>query len=413
MTKPLDGIRVIDFTNSVAGPLSCAILGDMGAEVIKIEEPRARATAVADCPPVEGAPDHPWNRGARFNELNRSKKHVALDVAHPKGRELFHRLAAVSDVMIENFSPNVVTRLGIDYETLRQVQPSIICVSMPAFGKSGPYKDRRSYGPGIDAMSGLSHLTGYADGAPLKPGNFFCDQNAALLTALSVVAALRHRDRTGEGQYIEMPMIEGEMQLLADAYLDYEFNGRIRSRIGNRHTSMAPHGVYRCLGDDKWVAIAVGSDAEWQALCRVIGRQELVYDPKYADVVSRYRHQDELDAMIGEWTQARDHREVMNTLQAAGVRAGAALTNDEMFDDPHIQARGLFEWVRHPEMGLFPHLRLAFKLLGTPAPIERSAPLFGEHNDYVFKRLLGLSDDEVKRLVEEGITSYQPVGAQR
>ena len=431
---PLSGVRVIDFTNAVAGPTASFILGDMGAAVIKIESPTARSPN-AHGTPLRAAdlPDRPWNRMHHFNELNRSKLGVVLDSGHPAGREAFLYLATVSDVLIENFAPRVMGNLGIDYPAVAAVRPDIIYISMPAFGKSGPYRNRISYGPGIDAMSGLSHLTGYVGSPPMKPGNFYCDQNAGLLGAFAALAALRHRDRTGEGQYVELAMIEGELQLLAGALLDVQMNGRVQTRTGNRDTSMAPHGVYptrstergtrsvsdaagasalrapRSALEDSWVAIAVGSDAEWQALCGVIGRPELADDPRFADVVSRYRNQEEADAIIAAWTAERDHHEAMRRLQAAGVRAGAALAMRELYEDPHVRARRVLVPTTHPEMGPMPHTRVAFRLSAAPAAgPQRPAPCFGEHNDPVLSGLLGLSLGRVEEMEAGGVVTDTP-----
>jgi benzylsuccinate CoA-transferase BbsF subunit len=430
--KPLEGVRVVDFTVAVAGPIASFVLADLGAEVIKVEEAARGQMTRADMPRREGAPDRPWNRLSAFNELNRGKLSLAVDVARPEGREVFLRLVGLSDIVIENWSPRVVGNLGIDYAQARRYREDIIYISMPAFGKTGPYADMRSYGPGIDAMSGLSHLTGYIDGPPLKPGNYYCDQNAGLHAAFAAMAALHHRRLTGEGQYIELPMLEGEIQVFGEALMDVALNGREPGRLGNRHPSIAPHGVYRCRpnppapfparegGDlstaveigspplagersDEWVTIVAADDAQWRALCGVIGQPELTRDPRFADPIARYRHQDELDAIIGTWTAERDKHEVQRTLQAAGVSAGAALTPSEMFEDPHIRARGLFEFVEHSDSDPFPHTRVAFKLSGTPAPIANSGPPFAEANDYVLRTLLRMSAEEVSALREKRV----------
>jgi len=276
---------------------------------------------------------------------------------------------------------------------------------MPAFGKTGPYADMRSYGPGIDAMSGLSHLTGYVDGPPLKPGSFYCDQNAGLHAAFAALSALYHRRRTGEGQYIEVPMLEGEIQVIAEALIDVAMNGREQTRIGNRHPSIAPHGVYPCIGDDQWVTIVAGNDAQWRALCRAMGRDDLPADPRFADPVARYRHQDALDAIIAGWTATREKGQVQRLLQAAGVSAAAVLEVPELFTDPHIAARGGFEWVEHPDATPFPHTRVAFKLSGTPVPVTRSGPPFGEGIEHVLRGLLGMPDGEIDRLLDRGIVA--------
>jgi benzylsuccinate CoA-transferase BbsF subunit len=439
-------VRVVDFTVAVAGPIASFVLADLGAEVIKVEEPARGQVTRFDMPRREEAPDRPWNRLSNFNELNRGKLSLAVDVARPDGREIFLRLAGVSDIVVENWSPRVVGNLGIDYEQARRYREDIIYISMPAFGKSGPYADMRSYGPGIDAMSGLSHLTGYIDGPPLKPGNYYCDQNAGLHAAFAAMAALHHRRLTGEGQYIELPMLEGEIQVFGEALMDVALNGREPARLGNRHPSIAPHGVYPCRpnpvrfahsapfprreggdgptavergipprrgegparsegdgGSDQWVTIVAADDAQWRALCRAMGNEGLTRDPRFADPVSRYLNQDELDAIIGAWTAERDKHDVQRELQAVGVSAAAALMPGEMFEDPHIEARGLFEFVEHPDAGPFPHTRVAFKLSGTPAPIAASGPPFAEANDYVLRELLHMSDEEVRSLREKGV----------
>jgi len=408
--RPLGGMRVVDFTNAVAGPTATGLLGDFGAEVIKVEGPDTRAPHPPGAGPLRpGAPDEPYNRVMHFNDLNRSKLSVVLDVRRPAGRQRFLDLVRVSDVVVENFSPRVLANLGVDYDDLRTVRPDLILVSMPAFGKSGPYRDRISYGPGIDAMSGLSHLTGYAGGPPNKPGNFYCDQNAGLLAATSVLAALRHRRRTGEGQWVECAMIEGELQVVAEALLDYQMNGRVQTRTGNRHPWMAPHGVYRCAGTDAWVAIAVATDEQFAALCIAMGRPELSADPRFAGALVRYRHQDELDAEVAGWTASRDHREVQHTLQAAGVPAGAALNVAELLADEHVRARDQFQTVEYADLARpYPHTRAAFTLRVHQSRIARGAPRFGEHNGAMLGDLLGLSAATLAEMREQRLTADRP-----
>ncbi len=410
LARPLAGARVIDFTNAVAGPLATAILADLGAEVIKVEAPNARPRHASGVAPLRaGGEDRSYNRIMLFNELNHGKQGICLNVARPEGRDAFLRLVATADVLVENFAPRVMGNLGLAYEDLRAVRPDLIMVSMPAFGLSGPYRDRVSYGPGIDAMSGLSHLTGYPDGPPMKPGNFFCDQNAAVHTAFATLVALWHRQRTGEGQRVEMPMIEGEFQILGDAYIDYAMNGRERMRAGNDHPWMAPHDVFPCRGEDAWVAIAVEDDTQWRALCRVIGRPELADDPRYAEAAARHAHRQELKPLIAAWTQERTHYEVQAALQAAGVPAGAVLNALELLADPHVRARHGFEYVDVPNVGPAPYPRVAFLLRRTPVPIAKAAPGFAEDNDRVFRGLLGMDAAAVAALEEAGVTARVPV----
>lgn len=393
---------------AVAGPIAGHVLGDMGAEVIRVEPPLARPVAgLHVAPRAEGAPDRPYNRIVLFNEFNRSKLGLTLDLTKERGREVFLRLVAISDLVIENMSPRVLPELRLDYPHLREARQDIILVSMPAFGSTGPLRDRISYGPGIDAMSGLSWLTGYPDRGPLKPGNYYCDQNAGLLAAFAALAALRHRRRSGRGQHVELSMLEGEIQLVGEALLDYVMNGRVQGRTGNQQPCMAPHGAYPCATEDRWVAIAVGSDGEWHALCQAMGRPDLASDERFADVVSRVRHRDEVDAVVGAWTRELEHRDVKRRLQEAGVPAGAALTTAEVLEDPQLQARGHFQTIEHPETGPAPHAQVAWRLSATPSPPQRAAPCFGQHNDYVLKDLLGMSDEEVAQLAEERVIARE------
>jgi crotonobetainyl-CoA:carnitine CoA-transferase CaiB-like acyl-CoA transferase len=412
--RPLSGVRVIDFTNAVAGPIASFLLADLGADVIKVEAPTARPLHAAGTAPLrEGGVDRSYDRVMQFNELNHGKRGIVLNVARPEGRAAFLSLASVSDVVVENFAPRVMGNLGLAYDDLRRVRPDVIMVSMPAFGLGGPYRDRTSYGPGIDAMSGLSHLTGYADGPPMKPGNFFCDQNAGVHSAFATLAALWHRRHGGEGQQVEMPMIEGEFQILGDAYIDFAMNGRERTRMGNDHPSMAPHDVYPCRGEDAWMAIAVESDAQWRALCAVIGRPDLASDPRFAESGTRHAHRQQLNPVIAAWTAERTHLEAQATLQAAGVPAGAVLNAVELLADPHVRSRHGFEQVEVPNVGPTPYPRMAFMLSRTPTPISKAAPGFGEDNDAVFSGLLGMTEAQVEELESAGVTARVPAAAAR
>ena len=409
MTKPLEGIRVLSFVNALAGPVATFLFGDLGAEVIDIEEPSGRSRRMPpQRPPLPDVPDRPWNRST--GETSRSKLSFTLDVATPAGREVFLELVTKCDIMIENFSPRVLGKLGVDYEQLVKVKPDIIQVSMSAFGKSGPYRDRTSYGPGIDAMSGLSHLTGYPDRGPGKPGPVLNDYNSAALAVFSALSALLSRRRTGKGQYIEIPMIEAEVHLIADALIDTQFNQREPQRIGSRHPTIAPHNVYPCAGEDHWLAIACRTDAEFRALAEAIGRPELADDPRYADVLSRKHHEEALDAEIARWTASVEHVEAQDLLQRHGVPAGAGLDMKELVENPHFRSRGLFEEVWNPEIGPVEHMRGPWKFQGTPSPVTVPAPAFGAHNDYVLRELLALPDERIQELESQGIVVRAPLG---
>ena len=409
--QALNKIRVLELTTAVAGPVAGCVLADMGAEVIKIESPGGRSMRSPGAPPpIQDAPDHPYNRTPFFNELHRGKKLLSLDLKHPEGKDIFVRLVENADVVMENFSPKIVGRLGIDYAELKKIKNDIICVSMPAFGKTGPYESRASYGPGIDAMSGLSHLTGYPDSGPGKPAQFYCDQNAGLTAALTVMGAIRHRNRTGQGQYIELAMLEGEMQLIAPALMEVLMNSRSPNRIGNRHERFAPQGVYKCKGENAWVAITVRSDREWQSLIELTGNSELANDPRFSDLRARQAHHDDIDKLIESWTSTITQEQAENTIQAAGIPAGALLNLNEAFTHQQFLHRNTLVHVEHPEMGTFPHTRTAWKSKNNNDGVSGPAPTFGNANSYVLTDLLNFSAEDQQKLKNRKIVSDAPLG---
>ena len=410
--RPLAGLRIVDFTNAVAGPIASSVLAALGAEVIKIEAPNSRPRrAVGTAPRRDGGNERPWDRMLAFNSFNHGKASVSLDVSQPAGRDLLLALVAKSDVVVQNFAPRVMPNLGLDYAAMKGVKDDIILVSMPAFGLGGPYRDRVSYGPGIDAMSGLSHLTGYADGPPLKPGNFFCDQNAAIHAAFAIVCALRHRDERGEGQHVELAMIEGEFQILADAYIDFVMNGRERMRSGNDHPRFAPHGVFPCKGEDAWVAIGVETDQQFKALCAEFGEPYLADDVRFHTREKRHHNRRWLAPIVGGWTETLTAYEVQERCQGRGVPAGAVLDVGELMRDPHVVARHGFELVETADVGPTPYPRVAFTLSETPVPLDRPGPAFAGANDYVYRELLGLDETTIAGLTEAGVISREPRGS--
>ena len=410
--RPLSGYRILDFTNAVAGPMSTSLLGVLGADVIKVESPGSRPRVAAGTAPQQaGTDDLTYNRMMLYNALNHSKRGIALDVGRPEGREIFLTLAAHADAAVQNFSPRVMGNLGLNYDSLTAANPDIILTSMPAFGLSGPYRERIAYGPGVDAMSGLSHLTGYEDGPPMKPGNFFCDQNAAVLSAFATMAALWHRSHGGHGQQVELAMIEGEFQILGDAYIDFAMNGRERRRTGNAHPQMEPHDVFPCAGTDAWVAIAVETDDQWRSLSHALGREDLAADPALATLSGRQQHREAIHHAVAAWTTSRGHLAAQDALQLAGVPAAAVLDVAELLANVHVVARHGFEFVDVPGVGPTPYPRPAFVLSGTPTPLEKPAPAFAQDNVAVLQNLGGLTADGLAHLDAEQITSPVPIGS--
>ena len=419
-TKALEGLRVIDLSQVYAGPYATKLLADMGAEVIRVEcaarsgrggrLPRTRPGGAFGAQfPGGDTGGRSYNRFAYYNELNRNKYAVTLDLTRPRAVDVFKKLVRISDVVVENFSPRVMGNLGLDYESLREENPGIVMVSISGYGHDGPYRDYVTYGEGIEAMSGLCALTAYPGGGPLKPGVAYADAVSGLLAAFAALAAVRHRRQSGRGQHIDLAMREALTPLLGEALMDYAMNGRVAPPVGNGHPAMAPHGCYRARGEDSWVAIAVTSDEEWRSLCRAMGSPPWAEDGRFASAAGRVAHREQLDGLIGEWTARHDHRELMGSLQRAGVRAGAVLTVDELVADPHLQERGFFEWLTHPEAGTHLHPGVSWRMSRTPGALRLPAPCFGEHNRYVFAGLLGMSEEEMAQLAEEGATAPEPL----
>ena len=404
---PLHGVRVLDLTMAWAGPYATRLLADMGAEVIKVEAVNnwdLIRSFTGQRPTVERV----WDKSPYFNHLNRNKYGCVLDLSNPKGRELFLRLVAISDVVIENFRAEVMENLGLTYDVLAEANPEIIAVSMPGHGKSGPERDFIAYGTNVEQLSGLCHLTGYADGPPQKTGISYGDPMAGIAAAAAVAMALWDRRRTGRGQYIEIAQRENLINVIGEQVVGYSMTGREPPRRGNRHSSMAPHGCYPCRGDDQWLTIACEDDAQFTALCTAMGRPELAADVRFADVVSRYRNQDALDELISEWTRERAKEAAAEALQAAGVAASPVLSVPEVFVDAQLRARGFYESVSHSLAGVWevegPHWRMS----ESPGHVRLPAPAFGEHNGYVLGELLGLSGEEIAALGVEGVTGTVP-----
>ena len=387
----------------------------MGADVIKVESTRAwdpHRTIAGSGNLPDGLPGaDPWNRSGWFNTLHMSKLGVTADVPHPRGKALIQELVGICDVVIENFRAGTMERRGLGYEALRRLRPDIIVVSMPAFGNTGPWRDFIQYGIGQEQLGGIASMTGYlGEEAPMKSGVNFGDPISGAHAAGAVMAALLHRRRTGKGVFVDLSQLESTICLIGEHLLAYQMNGRSPANRGNRHPVHAPHGVYRCRGEDSWVTIAVTSDAEWRRLCGAMDAPELADDPRFADLVSRHRHQDELDPIISGWTQSRDPYEVTNALQRAGVAATPVLSGRDIFNDPHYQERGLLELVDHPSTGPYLLPGLAWKMSKSPGAVRWPSPLLGEHNRYVYGELLGMSDRDVDLLEAEGVIGTVPEG---
>ncbi len=412
---PLEGFRIIDLSMIWAGPHCTKLLGDLGAEVIKVESitrldptrgpvrPGNRLRVYAGDPG-----EKPYNRSGGFHQLHRNKLGVTLNLKTEAGVKMFKRLAMVSDVVIDNFALGVMKGFGLDYGVLRRERPDIIVISMPAFGNTGPDNSYVGFGVTIEPMAGVSHLTGYAGGYPMRSGGNHADPVNGLHGAGAILAALWHRRRTGQGQFIDFSHLESMASLIGEDMVGYSLNGRFRERAGNRHPSAAPQGCYRCDGEDDWIAISVGSDEEWRTLCRLMGKPELS-EGELADYAGRRRHHDALDRAVEDWTKGQNKLELMRRLQGLGIAAGAVQKIDEASKDPQLSHEGYFQLQRYPgDAGSHLHPGLPFKLPETPVGFRAPAPDLGQHNWQTFHELLGITADEFHALEGQRVIGQIP-----
>lgn len=414
---PLQGIRVLDLGRVWSGPLATRILADLGAEVVNIQRIPVRGDPDVLTPelikimgvfPGNDLGEKPWNRTSVGNDLGRGKLGMTLELNTEEGLDIFKRLVKTSHVVLENFSPRVMANLGLDYPVLEKINPAIILCSMPGYGLTGPYRDWVSYGTNLDPATGLASLMGYAGGMPQMSGNAYPDPAASINAVNAILTALYYSRTSGKGQHIDLSQSESASFVVGEAVLGYALNKKVLPRIGNRNPHYAPHNIYRCKGDDKWVAIAATSDDEYRALCVAMGRASLADDKRFADLPSRYAHQDALDELIQTWTEQLAHYDVMERLQKACVPCGAVLNAPEIVADPHLNDRGFFVEIDHPEAGRHKYCRSPINLSKTPTDSSRPAPCLGQHNRYVLGEIVGLTETEIDRLEEKGIIADEP-----
>ena len=411
MTKlPLTGVRILELAEVWAGPMGVTYLADLGAEVIKIESFPRPASPRPNTPELTPPPKGPKPirsmayGAATYDTANRNKYGVTLNLGTPRGVEALRELTKASDVVIEAYSAGTLQKLGVDYPALKAVNPDLIMVSMPGYGSEGPYKGYVSLGTTLDAYCGHHGLRGYPDADPSHTIMVvIADAIAAVTMASAVISALHYRNRTGKGQWIDLSQAEAFMPHLPTPLMDYVMNQRLHPVLGNRDPTMAPHGCYPCRGDDAWAVIAVTSDEEWRSLCSAVGHEEWASDKRFADVGSRHQHHDELDAIIQEWTLQHDKQEVMRLLQEAGVPAGAVLDEVEVYDDPHLNARGFFREITHSIYGQHRYLGLVWRSEKSPSPARIPANSLGQHNEDVYGQLLGMKAAELEAMERDGI----------
>jgi len=399
--QALSGIKIVEFAVFAAGPMVGKHMGEHGATVVRVESRSHPDGFRVHYPPYkDNIPG--LNRTGSFALFNNNKLGITLNLKHPEGVALGRRLAAWADVLIDNFVPGVMERNGLGYEAVREINPSIVYLSSCNMGQTGPKSSQRGFGSQLTSQSGFTYLAGEPHGEPMLLFGPYIDFIAVGFGLIAVMAALDHRRRTGSGQHIDLSQYETGLQFVAPALLEYEAAGRVMTRQGNRSPHAAPHGAYPCRGEDRWCVIAVCSEEEWRALCRAAGHPEWGDDPRFATLAARKAHEDELDALIGGWTRQFGRHEVMERLQAVGVGAGIVSLLSDLFADPQLAHRRVWQELPHPELEKFHYEAPPFILSETPAELSRS-PLLGEHNDRVYGEMLGLARAEIERLIEDGV----------
>jgi len=399
--RALEGLRVADFSWIIAGPLLAKMLGDHGAQVVHVES-STRADNLRSTLPMKDNVSG-INRSAAFARYNSSKYGISLNLAHPKGVETARRIAAWADIVLENFSSGTVERLGLGYEELRKVKPDIIMVSLPMFGHSGPLAMHPGLGSQLADLVGFGNLTGWPDRPPVSPPGAYTDFITPYYAMAALMAALDYRQRTGKGQYIEVSQYEAGVQFVAPLVMDWFVHGREPARTGNRCPGVAPHSVYRCRGHERWCAIAAFTEEEWRSLCEAMGVPDLACDPRFVIVIARLHNREELADVIEKWTAEHSPEEVMTMLQKAGVAAGTACNGRDQNEDPHLNARGFYKGLEHSEIGRHRYQMPPFRLSKTPGEPSMPAPCLGQHNEHVYREILGLSDEEFVSLLNEGV----------
>lgn len=396
----LEGVKVADFTWAAAGPRTTKYLSDNGATVVKIESMTRMDASRSLAPFKDGKKG--VNRSVYFSALNSGKYAVTLNLSYPKGIEIAKRLVAWADVVVEGMRGGAMSKIGLGYEDLKKVNPGIIMLSTCMYGQTGPYSSHPGYGLILTVLSGFSHIIGWPDRGPSVIYGPYTDFVCPRFNILAIAAALDYKCRTGKGQYLDMSQYEHGIQFLAPLVLDYTVNKRGPVRLGNRCTYAAPHGAYRCKGDDRWCAIAVFTDEEWKKFCQVIGNPDWMKDSKFATIMARLRNVDELDKLVEKWTMQHTAEKCMQLMQSAGVASAVVSTNQDICNNAQLEHRNFLVEVDHPEIGKHRIRRQCFIMSETPGEVRRP-PLVGEHNEYVYTKLLGMPDEEFVQLLAEGV----------
>ena len=394
MPGALTGIRVLDLTRVLAGPYATMVLGDLGAEVIKLEQP-----GTGD----ESRNFGPFKNGFSlyFMSVNRGKQSLTLDLKAPQGKEIFLELVKQSDVLVENFRPGAMKKLGLDYETLKQSQPSLIYAACSGFGQTGPYAERGAYDMIIQGMGGIISITGEPMRPPVRVGTSISDITAALFTAIGILSALRHRDRTGEGQLVDVAMLDSMVAILENAIVRHFATGEIPQPLGSQHPAITPFEAFESA--DAYIIIAIGNDSLWEKFCQHVERLDLVSDERFATNASRTTNHDQLHPILAEIMRRRTTDQWIEGLDALGVPCGPINTIDKVVNHPQVLAREMIAKVSHDITGSVEVPGVPIKLSKTPGQVTTPAPALGEHTAKILTGLLGKSPETVDKLEQEGV----------
>ena len=399
-----EGLKVADFTTAIAGPLATRFFAEQGATVVKVEGHNYPDPVRSTGPNLDDIPG--FNRSVQFVFYSYSKYSISLDLDKPQSQEIARRLVTWADLLMENMSPGAMAKWGLDYESCRQMKPDIIYLSSSSIGREGPLSSIALQGYQHGPIAGISHLTGWPDRPAWPDPIAYTDTVAPCFSVLALVGALLHHRRTGKGAYIDQSQTEAGIYPLGPAILDWLTNSRVAKRGGNRDPGMVPHGIFPCRGNERWVAIAVSNQEEWQEFCLALGREEWLQDERFATVIGRKNNEDELERLVSQWTVQHTPKQVMEVLQSAGVPAGIVATTEDLFNDPQLKHREHFRTLEHEIIGPYSHELPSFRFSGTTYQPQQPAPLLGEHNEYVLRDILGYSDEEIAGfLIERAITT--------
>ena len=399
LSRALEGVKVAALVQGVTGPLTTAILASCGAEVLRIET-RTRLEWHRHAGPFLDNITSP-DRSVTYLFVNPGVYGITLNLKHPRGMEVMSRIVKWADVVVENFAGGQMVKLGLGYEDLKKIRPDMIMLSAAIYGQSGPMATLGGAGTPLTAMTGFPHITGFPDQMPQFPGFALTDFVAPRANVLAICAALSYRHRTGKGQYIDAAQMESAVPLLSPLLLEYTVNGKEAARMGNRCAYAAPHGVYRCKGDNRWCAITVFNDEQWRRFGEAIGSPAWTQAAEFATLSGRLEDEDRLDRLVGEWTMGHSSEDVIGRMQSAGVPAGVVQDAADLDADPQLRHRHFYWELDHPGMGKFTYSGMPVVFSGTPYEVRR-APMLGEHNEFVYTRLLGIPQEEFARLDAEG-----------